>query len=151
MLLMAKTANTDSLSFHDKDTLYGFVYMATIENLTLIMFLAVDENNRSKGYGSHILAKVQSLYPNNKIILSIERCDVDAKDTEQRLRRKKFYIDNGYNETGYLVELANKKQEILIKNGEFDEDEFVLFFKKYSNGSMRPKLWNTGFIGETAQ
>lgn len=144
MLIMAKMKNTEFLSFHDKYTLCGFVYMATIENLTFVMFLAVDENIRSKGYGSRILDKIQSIHTDSKIIISIERCVEEAKDIEQRLKRKKFYANNGYKETGYLVELANKKQEILIKNGEFDEDEFSFFLKKYSNGTMKPKLWRIG-------
>lgn len=144
MLLMEKKTNTDFISFHDEDILCGFVYMATIENLTFLLFFAVDENKRSKGYGSRILDKIQSIYPNNKIIISIERCDVEEKDIEQRLRRKKFYANNGYIETGYIVELANKKQEILIKNGEFDKVEFIKFFKKYSNGTMKPKVWRSG-------
>lgn len=143
MLIMAKRKNTDFLSFHDKDTLCGFVYMATTDNLTFVMFFAVDESNRSRGYGSRILDEIQSIYPDNKMIVSIERCDVEAEDIEQRRRRKKFYINNGYIETGYIIELANKKQEVLIKNGEFDKDEFALFFKKYSNGTMKPKLWPT--------
>jgi hypothetical protein len=84
------------------------------------------------------------MHPDSKIIISIERCDEGSKDIEQRLRRKKFYVNNGYIETGYLVELAKKKQEIIIKNGEFDEDEFSLFFKEYSNGTMKPKLWRNG-------
>jgi len=144
MLIMAKMKNTEFISFHDKDTLCGFVYMATVQDLTFVMFLAVDENIRSKGYGSGILEKIQSIHPYSKIIISIERCDKDAKDIEQRLRRKKFYVNNGYIETGYLVEISKKKQEILIKNGEFDKNEFSLFFKKYSNGTMKPKLWRIG-------
>jgi len=141
MLIMAKMKSTEFISFHDKHILCGFVYMATIKNLTFVMFLAVDENIRSKGYGSRILEKIQSMHTDNKIIISIERCNEDAKDIDQRIRRKKFYVNNGYVETGYLVELENKKQELLIKNGKFDEDEFSLFFKKYSNGTVKPKLW----------
>lgn len=144
MLIMAKMKNTEFISFHDKDTLCGFVYIATVQNLTFVMFLAVDETIRSKGYGSRILNKIQSIHPDSKIIISIERCDEDAKDIEQRLRRKKFYVNNGYIETGYLLELAKKKQEIIIKNGEFDEDEFSLFFKKYSNYTMNPRIWRIG-------
>lgn len=143
MLIMAKTKSTDFLSFYDNDTLCGFVYMATVENLTFVMFFAVDENSRSKGYGSGVLEEIQSIYPDNKIIVSIERCDVDEADIEQRLRRKKFYTNNGFTDTRYLVELANKTQEVLIKNGEFDKDEFILFFNKYSNGTMKPKLCRT--------
>ena len=146
MLIMAKMRSTEFISFHDEGTLCGFVYMATIQNLTFIMFLAVDENIRSKGYGSRILDKIQSIHPDSKIIITIERCDKDAKDIEQRMRRKKFYTNNGYIETGYLVELAKKEQEIIIKNGDFDEDEFSSFFKKYSNGTIKPKMWKMDHI-----
>lgn len=141
MIIMKKINNTEFKSFHDKDTLCGFVYIATIESLTFIIFLAVDENIRSKGYGGKILDKIQSMYPNNKIILSIDRCDEDAEDINQRIRRKKFYINNGYVDTGYLMKLGNKSQEVLIKNGQFDELELLAFFKKYSNGRMKPKIW----------
>lgn len=140
MLIMAKMKSTDFLSFYDGDTLCGFVYMATIKKITFVMFFAVDENIRSKGYGSRILDKIQSIYPNNKIIISIEPCDEAAEDIEERLRRKRFYAKNGYIEAGYLVELANKKQEVLIKNGEFNVREFTLFFLRYSNGTMKPKM-----------
>lgn len=141
MRIMAKMNNTDFVSFYDNDILCGFAYMAIVENLVFVMFFAVDENLRSKGYGSRILEKIQSLYPDNKIIVSIERCDEAAEDIEERIRRKNFYLKNEYIETGYLIELSKKKQEILIKNGIFDEDEFTLFFKKYSNGSMKPKIF----------
>lgn len=143
MLILSKMPSTEFLSFHDKEILCGFVYMATVKNLTFIMFLAVDKNLRSRGYGSCILDKIQSIHPDNKILISIERCDVDAGNKEQRLRRKKFYLNNGYAETGYLIELDKTKQEIIIKNGVFDKDEFSLFFKKYSNGTMKPKIWKS--------
>lgn len=141
MVLMSKMDYTDFWAFYDKDILCGFVYMAIVDDILFIMFFAVDENFRSKGYGSHILAKLESLYPNHKIIVTIEKCDEDAPNLEQRVRRKKFYLHNGYLDTGYLIELSNTKQEILIKNGEFDQHEFSDFFKRYGNGSMNPKIW----------
>ena len=141
MVMLSKTTNTDFLAFYDKEILCGFIYIATIDNLTFVMFFAVDKNIRSKGYGSAILSKVQSLYPDNKILISIERCDVDAENKNDRIRRKNFYIKNGYVDTGYLIELSKAEQEILIKNGVFDKAEFSLFFKKYSNGSMKPQIW----------
>lgn len=148
MLIMAKMKNTDFLSFYDGDTLCGFVYMATSENLTFVMFFAVEETLRSKGYGGNILEKVLERYPKNKIVITIERCDENANNFQQRLKRKEFYLRNGYFETGYLVELGDQKQEIIIKNGAFDPKEFIRFFKKYSNGMIKPKVWSTdGFWG----
>lgn len=143
MILMAKRKNTDFLAFYDKDILCGLSYIAIENGLAFIMFLAVDKTIRSKGYGSQILERIQSIYPNHKIIVSIEPCDPNVKDIQQRLKRKKFYIKNGYEETGYFIELEKIKQEILIKKGEFKPEEFTNFFKKYSNGSMNPKIWKT--------
>ncbi len=141
MLLMSYLRSTHFISFHDGDTICGFVYMAVIKKITFVMFFAVDENIRSKGYGSRILEKIQSLYPDNKIIITIERCNEDAKDIDERVRRKKFYANNGYVQTGYIVKLGNEKQEIIIKNGEFNKREFTLFFLRYSNFTMIPRVW----------
>ncbi|WP_195983794.1 GNAT family N-acetyltransferase [Clostridium sp. D33t1_170424_F3] len=141
MLALAKTKNTDFLTFYDGDTLCGFVYMAAVKDLAFVMFFAVDETLRSKGYGGKILKEVQSIYPDHKIIMSIERCDEPAEDLEQRLRRKRFYLRNGYAETGCFLEMNHKAQEILIKNGTFQTEEFLSFFLKYSNGTVRPKIW----------
>ena len=143
MIAMSYLWNTDFLSFYDEDILCGFVYMATIRKLTFVMFIAVEENLQSKGYGSSILNEIQSRYPNNKIVISIEPCDEEANDIKQRLRRKKFYANNGYKETGYFIKLGGKKQEIIIRNGTFDKRELALFFMLYSNFTIFPNIWYT--------
>lgn len=145
MQLMACLPSTEFLSFYDADTLCGFVYMATLLRISFVMFFAVDERLRSKGYGSRILDAVQAQRPNDKHIITIERCDeTDAPDIEDRIRRKRFYLRNGYSETGYMIKLGNAEQEIIIKNGEFDKQEFRRFFLLYSNGTMWPKMWQAG-------
>lgn len=141
MVIMSKLYNTKFLGFYDNHIPCGFIYMAVKEDIIFIMFIAVDKNLRSKGYGSEILNEVQSLYPDSKIIISIERCDIGTENIDDRIRRKQFYIKNGYTDTGYFIKLSNIEQEILIKNGIFDKNEFSIFLKKYSNGSMKPKIW----------
>ena len=39
------------------------------------------------------------------------------------------------------IELSGVEQEILIRGGVFDPDEFAAFFKAYSNGTMHPRIW----------
>lgn len=141
MVLLTKITPTEFLAFYDNNKLCGFTYLSIIKNITFIMFLAVDKNLRSKGYGSKILEEVQKRYPNHKIIISIERCDVDASNINDRIRRKKFYLKNGYIDTGYFIELSKIEQELIIKNGTFDKDELYNFFVKYSNGAMKPRIW----------
>lgn len=106
-----------------------------------IMFLAVCESFRQKGYGSAILREIKSKYPDKKIIVSIEPCDGGASDLTVRERRKAFYRKNGYRETGYRMKLGGVEQEILIAGGDFARKEFRAFFVLYSNGTMWPKIW----------
>lgn len=141
MLLLTKIQNMEFVSFYDRDTLCGFVYMVSNQNITFIIYLAVDEELRSKGYGSCIIGEIQQMYPNNKIVLYIDRSDVEALDKEQRIRRKDFYLKNSFEESGYLVQSTPKVlQEVLVKNGEFIESEFSQALKKCSNGMLKAKL-----------
>ena len=71
----------------------------------------------------------------------MEPCDEHTLDIMVRKRRKEFYLQNGYKETGYRMKLGGVVQEILITNGEFHKKEFRSFFVLYSNGTMWPKIW----------
>ncbi|MCI6714038.1 MAG: GNAT family N-acetyltransferase [Lachnospiraceae bacterium] len=148
MVAMSKLWNTQFLGFYDEDIPCGFVYFALNRNIIFVMFLAVDERVRSKGYGSAILMEIKNRYPDKKIIISIEPCDDNATDIDIRKRRKAFYMQNGYCETGYMIKLNGVVQEIIITNGKFDKKEFLLFFILYSNGTVWPKIWkrNRGSI-----
>ena len=139
MVLMSKLWNTQFLSFYDGDIPCGFIYFAVNRKMIFIMFLAVDESLRTKGYGSAILKEIKNRYPDKMV--SIEPCDDSAPDIEVRKRRKAFYRKNGYGETGYMIKLSGVVQEIMITNGDFDKKEFLLFFIFYSNGTVWPKIW----------
>ena len=39
------------------------------------------------------------------------------------------------------MKLSGVEQEILISNGNFDKNEFRLFFVLYSNGTVWSKIW----------
>jgi hypothetical protein len=136
LLLSAKAKETDFLSFYDEEVLCGFAYVTTIGDISFVVYLAILPSMRSKGYGSAILNKIQSMHKAHKMLLYIDRCDEKALDYEKCLKRKQFYIKNGYMETGYLVETRKVIQEILIKNGVFDKEEFIKF-----NGLIKPKLF----------
>ena len=142
MVVMSKLWNTQFFCFYDGDIPCGFTYLASNRKIVFVMFFAVDECLRSKGYGSFILQQLRNKYPDKKIIISIEPCVDNASDIELRKRRKSFYMRNGYNETGYMMKLNGVVQEIIITNGEFVKREFLSFFALYSFGSIYPKIWN---------
>ena len=139
MIAMSFLWNTEFFAFYDGDILCGFIYMATIHRMSFVMFFAVDEKLRSKGYGSSILKIIQMMYPKNKIIITIEPCDADVEDVELRIRRKNFYMRNGYKETGYFIKLG-KEQEIIINNGVFKRWQFSIFLLFYCCLAIIPRI-----------
>lgn len=102
MIIMAKLWNTQFLAFYDnkEEPPIGLIYFANNAKLVFIMFLAVDKGLRSCGYGCKILEVIAKRYPDKKMIVSIEPCEEKSKDRIIRERRKKFYQQNGYRETG---------------------------------------------------
>lgn len=94
-----------------------------------------------RGYGSAILKEIRNRYPEKKLIVSIEPCEDTSPDTEIRKRRKAFYGRNGYSETDFQIKLSGVVQDVLIANGEFRKNEFLLFFILYSNGTVWPRIW----------
>ncbi len=141
MVAMSKLWNTQFWSFYDHNTLCGFAYLAHSGKIVFVMFLAVEQSLRSKGYGSAILQEIQGRYPDKKIIVSIEPCEDAAPDIEVRKRRKEFYLRNGYRETGYQIKLSGVVQDVLVANGEFKKGEFRLFLALYSCGTLWPRIW----------
>lgn len=142
MVAMSYLRHTDFLAFYDGEVLCGWVYMATMGRQTFIMFFAVDERLRSRGYGSQILQYVETRYPQNVLLVSIEPCIEACGNRDLRLKRKAFYRRNGFGESGYFMKLAGQEQEILVRNGPFDKRRFRRFFILYSNCTVIPKIWS---------
>ena len=74
--------------------------MYTIENdkYYFILYLAVNQEMRSKGYGGEILNYAYEQDGKRNIILNVERLDQTADNYEQRLKRVSFYEKTGYAE-----------------------------------------------------
>lgn len=141
MWVLSKMPGSELLAFHDGDVFCGLTYVAASDGIAFITYIAVEAHLRAKGYGSCMLKMIEDMYPHHKIILYMDRCDIPASDERaKRLRRRAFYLKNGFRDTGYLVDSIQEHQEILIKNGEFDQQPFVQFIKKYSNGAMKVTL-----------
>lgn len=141
MVAMSKLQNTKFLSFYDNEKLCGFLYLAIQFRQIFVMFFAVDTELHSKGYGSEILNELKRLYPEERVFVSIERCITDNDRTGDLERRKRFYLRNGFMETGYFIRMSGVEQEILVRNGQFSKAKFCAFLALYSNGTLWPKIW----------
>ncbi len=126
--LMNKDIDATLNACYDGKLFCGFYSTLTLGDITHILFLAVDDTLRGRGYGSVLLALISHHYPQNRIILDIEAEDPAAPNNEQRIRRKAFYEKNGYVESGIEYRWRGVPYKILIKNGTITEEEFDSFW-----------------------
>lgn len=126
--LMKHGGESELIACYDGETFCGFYSTLTFGDITHILFIAIAEELRDRGYGSALLGLISRRYPQNRIILDMEAEDPSAPNNEQRLRRKAFYEKNGYTESGIEYVWRKVPYKILIKNGSITEDEFDAFW-----------------------
>ena len=131
LLWKTKKDFVDFLAIYDDEELIGFTYLVTHKDLTLVFYLAIDESFRSKGYGKKAIDAIKNKYPNNTIILDIEAIDEQAENYEQRLRREKFYLKNGFRPSNLKYIEGTRKYDPLINGDDLTLEEFENLIKKY--------------------
>lgn len=79
----------------------AFTFCIACERYLYILFLAVNNTMRSRGYGERVLAHLRSSFPAHTHVLEIEPVDEAAPNIDQRHRRLSFYKRNGFTQTGH--------------------------------------------------
>lgn len=120
----AEKTDSDVLGIYDGKSLVGFILFLKNEQCGYIFFLAIDKKVRSKGYGKEALQVLAATYSNLQIVLDFEEIDENAANIEQRIRRKKFYLQNGFCETGRYTFLGDERFEVVCNNGELNVKPF---------------------------
>lgn len=118
------------LAVYDEETFVGFFLTAANEKTVYIFFFAVESKFRSKGYGSKALALLTDYYPNQQIVLDLEKIEKKASNNAQRISRKNFYIRNGYKETGFQLAYDGMGFEIMCTKSRFDKDAFIFLLNQ---------------------
>ena len=132
LLSRAEKDFIDFLAFYDKNKFVGFTYSITNNGLTFIQYLAVDGTVQSKGYGSIILNQIKAQYPNNRIVLNLEILDECAENSEQRIRRRAFYVKNGYEDANIITNVHGNTLDTLVWGGATTIEELQVLLKKFT-------------------
>ncbi len=102
----------------------GEVITIVTKSIVLIDYLAISEHCRSLGYGSKALSFLKEIYNNKTIILEIEDPEEVSDNTPLRLKRKDFYLKNGFHILDFKISLFGCKMLVLS----FGDD---ISFKEY--------------------
>lgn len=144
LLWRARRNNVDFLALYDNEDFIGFVYLIHNEDLTYVLYLAIYESFRSKGYGSKILELLKCRFPSNRIVLCIEAPNVTSNNQHQRKKRKAFYLRNEFFQANLSLLNGSETYEILTSNGEITTQEFLNLVKSFTGRFLyiffKPKL-----------
>lgn len=121
---MSLKTDLDFWGLYDKDSFIGFCVIVRYADIAYLFFLAITPENRSKGYGSTILATLSEQYKSSRFVVDFEMIEEQAPNAEQRIRRKDFYLRNGFRETGHFLAYFGVSYEVLCKNKDFDFQTF---------------------------
>ena len=97
---------------------------------------------RSKGYGKQALEEFKKLYKDYQLVLDLELIDKNAKNNEQRIKRKNFYIKNGYKETGKGVYYFGVYYVILCAEDNLNFELFKELMKEVKGLDFNPKYFD---------
>jgi len=123
---------------HDEN-LVGMTIVLRLPEVNWFWYFAVVEACRGKGYGQQILTTIKSIYSVTvPLILDMESPAQASPNHEQRLRRRAFYLRNGFRDTDTLKSYDGVDYTIMITgDGTFiqaDYDRLIQQLRHYWNG-----------------
>lgn len=89
-------ATVDFIAVMDDDRFVGYTYMINFFQGSFIYYLAIEPECQSKGYGTALLKHLRKIQGCRPIALTAFALHPDAEDYEDCVRRKWFYVRNGY-------------------------------------------------------
>lgn len=106
----------DAIIDPDTDTIVGMRFLISYDDITYLMYMAIDEKYRNKGFGSLVLRDLILRQADVSILLCIERPTAEKEDI--KACRKDFYLRNGFYETGCFIEDSGVEYEFLSSSKE---------------------------------
>ena len=125
MCRFAEGGGAEFAAYLDDGQFCGFSFSLVADNYLYILYLAIDETLRSKGYGTQILQRLAQEHPGKDMVLAIELPSEDAWNAEQRYRRRTFYERHGFWCTGAVFGVDDDLSLIMTTGKKWDCDDFL--------------------------
>ena len=135
--LLTIRKNINFRAFFDDDQFCGILYTAENSKYIFVLYLAVNDKIRSKGYGSQMLQWLKQS-TSKAIVLNVEAINDNATNFKQRERRMEFYKKNGITDTGYSFIDEDERYSVLSSDSEhFDIKEYNSLLEWFSFGYFK--------------
>lgn len=141
MVGMSENSSLELWGLYDNDNLVGFMVTTKWNKIAYLFFLAIDASCRSKGYGAKALGLFTEQFPEMTHVVDMEMPDNNASNSIQRLSRKKFYLRNGYRETGHCLRYLGIDFEVLCKEDNFNIKDFKKLMQQLPVRNFHPRFF----------
>lgn len=141
LVTMAQAEDFDFLALTEQENFVGFLAVKTHGSLAYLFFLAIAPPFRSTGYGSRAIETLKALYPTKTQVVDFEMPDETAPNAAQRIRRRNFYLRNGYQPTGLFLSYLGVDYEIMCMEESFRPEEFKSLMKTIQVEGFHPKYF----------
>ena len=112
------------LAVCDGEEFLGLAITALMGDIVLLDYFAIMPDKRGSGVGTEALKMLQKRYAGRRFVLEIEDDAVPADNTEDRIRRKSFYLRCGMDIMPYRVSLFGVEMLILTYGGAVAYEEY---------------------------
>ena len=113
----------------ENDKFIGLAIILTDDKYALIDYLAVNPENRGSGIGTKILNELKKTYKDKRLFLERETVLKDCENAEQRSRRRKFYLNNGFSDSGIYVNVYTVDMTLMTYQSKITFDSYSQFLK----------------------
>ena len=121
----------EMLVFVHKGRFAGFVSLLTWQDLTHILYLAIEPELRGQGLGSEALRLIRAHKPSARILADLEDELPGAANNDQRLRRMAFYRRGGYMPSEVRYDWRDENYVIYVSGGSLSAEEFIAFWDQF--------------------
>ena len=120
--LQATGAEVQAIYDHQEPV--GFMVIRKYRSILYLAYLAVRSDLRSKGLGGQAIRELIRNNPDYQVIVEYEAPDENSGENDMRLRRKRFYLRNGFYETGWYTFYDDMEFEIGCSRPDYDLEAF---------------------------
>ena len=130
ILSMHRRGKTDVWYLRSGGRFAGFATTINDDDLILLDYLAVTKKMRGRGMGGFFLRQMQKYYAGKGIFVEIESEYESVPNRAERIRRKRFYTENGMRPSCVMARVFGVHMELLCWNCSVDFQRYHAFYRE---------------------
>ncbi len=103
----------------------GIEAVVEYQDLVYLFFLAIQKELRGQGHGGRLLSEFKKRYAGKRLFLLMDEVSPDYPDYDIRIKRERFYRDNGFIGTKRFIREYGVVYEVLCHEKTVSPDEFL--------------------------